>query len=454
MGKIEKVEDPKDTNALIFRVPLMAQPDEQGLNRQATWFHFSMELKMGPQGWNERKNPPFEREVTLIFCNFDGCYDGKVTHPSWKNAEPVFTQDPERKDGLVIWEHFRKEELSWNEEARTLTVRFTPKAQKTTIAYTIPYVNQDFLELLADTGQSSRVRHEYFGTSLAGFPMEAFTITDFSVPDEQKRHFFLMARQHAWEAHTSWQLDGLIRFLSGTSKNVVRFDAQTHQKICEKNSDFLTLPDLVGEVTEKPEFQKIVCEISKKWRGKESELAEELCRKCVFHVVPIVDWDGVHFGRVRFNGNGFDVNRRWNEVDLRSEVSKKLRPECWFVKKRILELNAAHPLTLIVNLYGDTATDYCDACGPEKSFDSFRIFENLMAETGYYDPLPKKPVSIITDPATAPPTTFSLWWDERIPVLMIEQKVCRNRKLDRCPTISDSQNRGAWLAILLERTFR
>ena len=384
IGKIEAVAGSETT----FRAEMVAQHDELDLNRQATWFAFDLEPRGGT------------REIHVVFWNFDGCYNGRPTRPSWKGALPVFSTDEGRN-----WTHFPRELCVWNEDDRTmtLTVRFPEGVNSLRVAYTAMYTNREICALADSVKDSPRVRQETLGAG-----QTLFTVTDFTVPEAEKRRFFIMARQHAWEAHTSWQTDGLIRWLAG-QKGIF---------------DDAPVPP------------------------------EELCRKCVFYIVPIVDPLGAEKGWVRFNFLGYDVNRRWNEVDLNSEESRKTRPECWFIKKKILELNAEKPLTLVVNLHGDTATDYIDACGPEALHDAFRAFENRMIETNHYDPPASRRVHIILTPdGPEPPTTFALWWDQRIPTIMMEEKVSENHRLGRFRTASDSQKRGVWLGINLEKTF-
>ncbi len=53
---------------------------------------------------------------------------------------------------------------------------------------------------------------------------------------------------------------------------------------------------------------------------------------------PMLDPDGCATGKVRFNANGYDVNRHWDEVDLRSKSHLERMPEIWYVKKAILGL--------------------------------------------------------------------------------------------------------------------
>ena len=71
-----------------------------------------------------------------------------------------------------------------------------------------------------------------------------------------------MFRQHAWEAGSSWTGDGLIRFVASDDPVAVRIRRETIVKI-----------------------------------------------------MPLCDPDGVAHGGVRFNRNGYDLNRNWDLVD-------------------------------------------------------------------------------------------------------------------------------------------
>lgn len=50
----------------------------------------------------------------------------------------------------------------------------------------------------------------------------------------------------------------------------------------------------------------------------------------------MINPDSVVRGDVRFNANGFDPNRQWDEVDLRDKLWLERNPEIWYVKKRSL----------------------------------------------------------------------------------------------------------------------
>ncbi len=108
------------------------------------------------------------------------------------------------------------------------------------------------------------------------------TVTEFNVADDAKKVVWLQARQHAWEAGTSQVLEAALRFVTS-----------------------------------------------------DDEKARELRRRVVFKFTPMVDPDGCANGGVRFNANGYDVNRHWDEVDLRDKEKLRLMPENRYVKRAI-----------------------------------------------------------------------------------------------------------------------
>ena len=51
----------------------------------------------------------------------------------------------------------------------------------------------------------------------------------------------------------------------------------------------------------------------------------------------MINPDSVVRGDVRFNANGFDPNRQWDEVDLRDKLWLERNPESWYVKKALIK---------------------------------------------------------------------------------------------------------------------
>lgn len=395
IGNVEEVAN-DGSRTLVYRIEVPRQSDEKGLNSQCTWFAFRV----------VRHDVPL-RPLRLVFHGFDGVYNGHPTKPNWEGQRLVF-KIPGRE-----WSYVSQESVVWDPVARTLTlIDFIPPNPGFVLAYTEMFTLEDLKEtelwFQNPNGEYSRTKIETIGKTLEGRDIRRFTITDPSVPDAEKKHFYIMARQHAWEVHTSQQAVGLIEYLAYTDTYI----------------DYAPGGDL--------------------------------CKRAVFHIVPVVDADGVENGAIRFNSKGYDTNRRWNELDTTREDDpmRALRPEVWYVKRDILRLNAEHPLSCVVNLHGDTNTDYIDAAGdPQRDWPKFRAFDAAFSATDLYDPNPNHPLTIFEQESDAVPTTFNLWWSHGIPTLMMEQKVTENRKTGKYPTRILSRKRGETLGRILCDSF-
>src|SRR4029078_2499834 len=87
--------------------------------------------------------------------------------------------------------------------------------------------------------------------------------------------------------------------------------------------------------------------------------ARALRRRGVFKFTPMVDPDGCAARRVRFNANGYDVNRHWDEVDLRRKAFLIQMPEIWYVKKAIsADVDSGPRIHLTINLHNTETAEY------------------------------------------------------------------------------------------------
>ncbi len=155
----------------------------------------------------------------------------------------------------------------------------------------------------------------------------------------------------------------------------------------------------------------------------------------VFKLVPMVDPDGCAAGRERFNANGYDVNRHWDEVDLRHPDFLRKMPEIWYVKKAVLAAaDAGHPIDLLVNLHNTESAEYLDtqaADGPAHA-TLRRLFARLVADTTF-DPSAKE-LLVRREPAG---TTNWLFRERGIPAATMEQRIGFSGKLGRRATVAD-----------------
>ncbi len=354
LGKIEKLDD------TAFRLHVEGQYDERGRNRQTTWFYFRMDNVAG-------------RELALTFTDWVGEYNDKPgACPMGPTLRPVFSYDGE------TWRHF--ESLEWDAEKKESTLKFKPERDTVWLAHIPPYPHSKLLRLLGELDRSPHARSEVIGRTALGRDLHLVTVTNFERPDDAKKVVWLQARQHAWEAGTSFVMEGALRFVTSD-------DPQ----------------------------------------------ARALRDKVIFKFTPMLDPDGCALGKVRFNAHGWDVNRHWDEVDLRDPRWLRLMPEIWYAKKAILAAHASQPVDLMVNLHNTETAEYLDTMVDDEPGQAKlqRLFTKLVAETSFD---PSRKLGIVLIPSN---TANMLWQERRVPIALMELRVGPGAKLKRQPTVAD-----------------
>ena len=173
---------------------MQGQYDEHGRNRQANWYYFRMD---GVKG----------RDITLTLTDFVGEYDGKPgACPMNPDTIPVFSDDDEH------WRHFPA--MSWDDAKKEATLTFRPEHDRIWIAHLPPYTHRRLLRLLEQIDRSPAARVEVIGKTARGRDLHLVTVTNFDRPDDGKRTVWLQARQHAWEAGTSYVMEGALEFVT------------------------------------------------------------------------------------------------------------------------------------------------------------------------------------------------------------------------------------------------
>ncbi len=295
-----------------IRCAVRGQADQNHRNRQASWYYFRLDGL--PQG-----------EFQIDFVDLVGEYNFHPgSHAITRNTRPVFSYDNQ------TWTHFRDDQASWSESEVRLTLRFKPERRTIWIAHMAPYTGRE-LQRLLDI-RDPRIQQETIGKSVHGRDIALLTITDPAVAAAGKHVVWLMGRQHAWEAGTSWVADGAVRFLLSRDPAAVR-----------------------------------------------------LRRSTIFKVMPIFDPDGVAEGAVRFNANGYDNNRNWDTAD------PKLMPEIAAARRSMLSwLDAGHPIDIFLTLHNTEAKDYVE--GPVNlgilAIDrtAGELVQCLRSGTNFHDP--------------------------------------------------------------------
>ncbi len=221
---------------LHLRVGVKGQTDQDGRNRQASWYSFHV------------TGVPKGAEVILDLVDLPGEYNyqknrGAIT----ADTRPYWREGRKGKWQQSVGD-YDPAEPKW-------TIRVRPKKGEFWVAHIPPYP----VERLRILKKTLKPKIDVIGRTVGGRPIELWTL-DRSGGNEKAPVVWMMFRQHAWEAGTSWTGDGFLR----------------------------NLPDGV-----------------------------------LWKILPWCDPDGVDLGGVRFNQRGYDVNRNWdspNDVAKRPEI--------------------------------------------------------------------------------------------------------------------------------------
>ncbi|HWE39380.1 MAG TPA: M14-type cytosolic carboxypeptidase [Isosphaeraceae bacterium] len=332
-----------------------------------------------------------DRDLTLTMTDFVGEYDGKPgACPMGPEIVPVFSNDGE---------HWREvPSVSWDDRAKEATIRLRAEADSVWIAHQPPYTTRRLARLLEEVDHCDDARVEVIGKTVQGRDLHLITVTDADVPDRDKVTVWLQARQHAWESGTSFVMEGALRFV----------------------------------ISDDP-------------------AARALRRRAVFKFTPMVDPDGCANGQVRFNANGFDVNRHWDEVDLRQKRFLARMPEIWYVKKAIHHhLATVGPIALMVNLHNTETGEYLQTSAGDAASRVVvaRLDRRLTQEAGFhpsYGPVVGAPKD---------GTANSLNPEAGVLVLLMERRIARDPRTRRPPTPDDRLAFGAQLIRIMAESAR
>ncbi|MBI5834695.1 MAG: hypothetical protein HZB16_20540 [Armatimonadetes bacterium] len=280
-------------------VRLYRETAADGLHTQATWFHARFD--------------GLDQPCELVLCGLRDIYEGQPGHSINERDKPVISRDGR------TWQ--RLPQATFDRERAELTVPLPACDGPLWLANLEPYGPAELAQLAALVPASQQA---VAGLTAQGRPLPMWT---FGRPDAA-RCVWILARQHAWESHTSWCAEGLVRQL----------------------------------------------------------LAEPPAGLCVV-VLPMVDPDGVVRGGTRCNVHGYDVNRWWDSTDPANPEHCRLRPEIAAVKRAMADwLAAGRHIDLCLNLH-DTQSDVMGV--PRPLLDQKLIVElhRQMQAAGYTGPL-------------------------------------------------------------------
>ncbi|HNY40216.1 MAG TPA: M14-type cytosolic carboxypeptidase [Bryobacteraceae bacterium] len=359
---------------LVVKVP--GQADNAGRNHQPSWFYFSVS---GVKG----------KALTVDIAGLEGEYDFRPHDGSGhRTMHPAYSYDN------VHWQHFDRSE--WLTNPSRIRVRFTAAQNTVWIARIPPYTPAHLEALLASIQAHPQLAVREIGRSVQNRPLRLLTITDPSIPPGSKKTIWIIARSHAWEAGTSWALEGAVRFLLSVDP-----------------------------------------------------AAQSLRARYVFQIVPALDPDGVSLGGVRFNRNGYDLNRNW---DL-SDPAKM--PEIHAAKRAMEDwLVHGHKIDFFLTLHNTESADYLQgpltAGGAATRALGERLHALLQTSTHFNDP--KGPRDFPAEPPTPSRMTADRWVFTRTgaPAFLMELMVDPNPKLGRPPVTQDRLSFGAALVRLID----
>jgi hypothetical protein len=336
----------------------------------------------------EKDHQGRNRQASWYFFRLDGAKGKTVTIdlvdlPGEYNYQPnkgaIRAETlPYTSDDAVTWKQVPS--IEFDDSIPRLRFRVTPAADKLWVAHIPPYTTEDLARLKRDLTRSPDFAAERAGKSVEGRPIELWTIT--STKQEPRRTIWLMFRQHAWESGTSWAAEGGLRYL-----------------------------------------------VSDEARG--------LRERFVFRVFPMCDPDGVVHGGVRFNRNGYDLNRNWDVVDA------ERMPEITAQRKAIADwLAQGHSVDLFLSVHNDESpADHVDA--PLTALPALRpiaekFAANLARMTSSSVGAPRDS-GINTTPGMKGRMAVyhALAHDHKIPAMLLELTIRKNAKLGRAPHIPD-----------------
>ena len=375
IGKVQQV----DENHL--RCAVKGETDQDGRNRQASWFYFQVDGAGG-------------REITIDLVDLAGEYNYKPNKGGITDkTPPVISYDRKQWKRLTT--------VDYDPEIPQLRLHMKPEHNPVWIARIPPYTTEDLARLLDETGDSPYLKRSVIGKTVEGRDMLLLTVTDPATPDDGKKVLWLMLRQHSWEAGTSWVGEGALRFLLSRTP-----------------------------------------------------VAATIRKKTIFKVFPMCDPDGVARGGVRFNANGYDLNRNWDAVD------PKKMPEIAAQRKAVLDwVDSGHRLDLFLTLHNTETAEYID--GPpvespsEQTYLMMRFYHILRDATAFCATRRPRNAELSTAPGVPGRMTVNqaLCHDRKIPAFLMEQMVAYNPKLLKFPTIEDRTAFGGqlvgtmWMAV-------
>jgi hypothetical protein len=173
----------------------------------------------------------------------------------------------------------------------------------------------------------------------------------------------------------------------------------------------------------------------------------------IWKILPLCDPDGVARGGVRFNVNGFDLNRNWDVVD------PVKMPEITAQRNAVGRwLKSGNHIDLLLSLHNTETGEYLEGPPDDGGNGKYkplaeRVFEILKTETTFAPARPLVFASKTTTPGKKGRMTViqGLYSDFGIAGFLMEQRVSYNPKFGHLPEIADRLKFGGELVKALAK---
>ena len=297
------------------------------------------------------------------------------------DTPPVISNDG------VTWKHI--DTFEYDAAEPKLRLRIKPSAPTFWIAHCPPYTNATLGRLRAELSPHPDFHEEVAGKTVGGRDIVLWTITHPSTLP--RKTVWLMFRQHSWESGSSWVAEGALRFLLGKT-----VEART--------------------------------------------LREQL----IWKIFPLCDPDGVARGGVRFNTNGYDLNRNWDTIDpmrMPEIAAQRAAVESW--------LKAGHSVDVFLSLHNTETSEYLEGPPDQEKHRALseRLYRSLSETTSF---APTRPLFFAATTTTAGKpgrmtVSQGLSSSFGIAAFIMEQRVSMNPKLGHLPEVADRLRFGSEL---------
>lgn len=340
--------------------------------------------------YNFRVDGAAGKRLTIDLVELLGEYNYRAgTHAVTAKTRPVVSTDG------AHWTHLPDSAVEWVSSGPALRLKLDVKTPRLWIAHQEPYTNTRLAALAREFAAHKSLKVDTIGRSVEKRPLFLWTIHDAHAGSATAPAVWLMFRQHSWESGSSLAGEGVVRWL-------------------------------LGATTE----------------------ANEARRRFVWKILPAADPDGLAHGGVRFNRNGYDLNRNW---DL---VQPDKMPEIAAQKQAIFQwLDAGRKIALFLSIHNTETSEYLE--GPPADFGQ-RWFALLREGTTFHPSRPDYTVMTATTTEGKPGrmnVAQALWRERKIPAFLMEQRVEFNEKLGRYPVAEDRLRFGAGLAQSIVKLF-